>query len=185
MIRPDHGWVSRENARLDESHRCRWMLSQTDWLALLDVTVSRTRPGWLDPDGYKLTCLVGCVGSQSQRFLKSCLVGNDVIGGKNEHCGCMIAGNDPTRAERDRGGGVAFGRFSDDVLFWKTTKQFAHCAFLFGVCQDQSTFRRDKAFKSPQRFLRAESCRKRGAAVVWGGHAGSMAKSVHRCRRRE
>ena len=118
-------------------------------------------------------------------FPEKLLVGNDVISWKNEHCGCMIAGNDPTRAERNRGGGVAFGRFRDDVLFRKTTKQFAHCAFLFGVGQDQSAVRRDKAFKAPQGFFEAESCLKRGAAIVWGRHACSMAKNVLRCLRRD
>jgi len=69
MIRPDRGWVSRESAGLDEWHRCR-VLTQTDWLALLDVAVSWTRPGWFGTDSYKLTCFLSCVGSQSQRFLK-------------------------------------------------------------------------------------------------------------------
>ena len=160
------------------------MLSQTDWLAVLDVAVSGTGPGRLGPDGYKLACLLSCVGSQSQSFLKSFLVGNDVIGGQNEHGGCMIAGHNPTRAERDRGGGVAFGRLSDDVLFWKTIKQFAHCAFLFGVCQDQSAVGREQGLRGAPTFLRVESCLKRDAAIVWGGHACSMARSVHRCLRR-
>src|SRR4029453_17569759 len=98
------------------------VLAQTDRLALLDVPVPRAPPSRLDPDGNKLACFLGCVGSQSQRFLKSFLVGNDVIGWKNEHFGFFIAGHAPPRAERDRSGGVAFGRLSDDVLFWKTTK---------------------------------------------------------------
>ena len=51
------------------------VLSQTDWLALLDVAVSGTGPGWFGPDSYKLSCLFGCIGSQRQRFLKSCPVG--------------------------------------------------------------------------------------------------------------
>jgi len=47
------------------------VLTQTDWLALLDVAVSWTRPGWFGTDSYKLTCFLSCVGSQSQRFLKA------------------------------------------------------------------------------------------------------------------
>ena len=129
------------------------VLAQKDWFALLNVTVAGTGPCWFDPDGDKLACLLSCFGSQGQRFLESFLVGNDVIGWENEHCACMIAGHDPASPKGDRGGCVAFGRFSDDVLFWKTTKQFAHCAFLVGVCQDQRVVRRNNAFKTPQGFF--------------------------------
>src|SRR5439155_9281293 len=76
-----------------------------------------------------------------------------VIGGKNEHRGCVIASHDPTRAERDGGSGVAFRGFSYDVFFWKISKQFANGAFLFGVGQDQNAFIRNKAFKTRQRFF--------------------------------
>ena len=56
-------------------------IAQTDRLTLLDVTEPRTRPGWFDADRDKLACLLGCVGSESQRSLKSCSVCNSVIGG--------------------------------------------------------------------------------------------------------
>jgi len=65
----------------------------------------------------------------------------------------VIASYDPSSPERDRRGSVTFGRFSDDILFWKTLEQFSNCAFLFGVCQDQSAVGRDKAFEAPQRFF--------------------------------
>ena len=91
------------------------VFSHRDWFALLDVTVSGTGPRRLDSYGYKLACFLSCVGSQSQRFLKSFLIGNDMIGWENDHCGCMIASHNPTRAERDRGRSIPFGRFSDDV----------------------------------------------------------------------
>src|SRR4030095_13105774 len=113
-------------------------LSQTDCLAWLYVAVSGTRPSWFGPDSYKLTCFLRCFGRQGQRFVKSRSVGNDMISRKNDHRGSMIASHDPPRAERDRGSGVAFGGFSDDVFFWKSPKQFANCAFLFGVCQYQN-----------------------------------------------
>src|SRR6266849_3073869 len=90
-------------------------LSQTDWLALFDVTISGTCPGRFDPDSHQLTCFLGCVGSQSQRFLKSHLVRNDMIGGENEHRGGVIASNDPTTPERDGSSGVAIGGCGDDV----------------------------------------------------------------------
>src|SRR6266513_2005314 len=129
------------------------VLAQEDWLALLYVTVSGTSPCWFDPDGDKLARLLSCVGSQSQCFLESFLVGNDVIGWKNKHCGGVIASNNPASTKGDRGGCVAFGRFSNDVLFWKTTKQFAHRAFLVGVCQDQRVVRWNNAFKASQGFF--------------------------------
>ena len=132
---------------------CIGPLSQTDGRALLDVTISGTCPGWFDPDGYQFACLFGRVGSQSQALLKRHLVRDHVIGGKNEHRCCVIASHDPTRAERDRGSGVAFRRFSYDVFFWKTPEQFANGAFLFGVGQDQNAFIRNKTFKTRQRFF--------------------------------
>ena len=76
-----------------------------------------------------------------------------MIGGQNEHDGCVIASYDPSSPERDRRGSVTFGRFSDDILFWKTLEQFSNCAFLFGVRQDQNAFMRNKTFKASQRFF--------------------------------
>src|SRR5882672_7399753 len=76
-----------------------------------------------------------------------------MIGGQNEHGGCVIASHDPSSPERDRSSGVTFCRFSDDILFWEIPQQFANCALLFGVRQDQNAFMRNKAFKASQRFF--------------------------------
>src|SRR5206468_3823982 len=130
-----------------------WARPQTDRLALLDVAVSRTGPGWFDPDSYQLARFFGCVGSQRQRFLKSRPVGDHMIRGQNEHGGCVIASHDPSSAERHCSSGVTFSGFSDDILFWKTPQQFANCALLFRVRQDQSAFIRNKTLKPGQRFF--------------------------------
>src|SRR5882672_11257395 len=75
-----------------------------------------------------------------------------MIGGQNEHGGCVIASHDPSSPERDRSSGGTFCRFSDDILFWEIPQQFANCALLFGVIQDQIAFMRSKECKGNQRF---------------------------------
>src|SRR6266496_3732474 len=65
-------------------------IAQTDRLTLLDVTESGTRPRWFDTDSYEFACLLGSIGSQSERFLKSCSGCNQVISGQDEHDGCVI-----------------------------------------------------------------------------------------------
>src|SRR5258708_7934118 len=117
-------------------------LAQTDRLALLDVAESGTCPAWFDADGYKPTCLLGYVGGQGQRFLKSRSVYNHMIGGKNDHDGGVIASCYPAGAERDGSSGVAFGRLRYDILFWKIPEQFANGAFLLRIGQDQSALGR-------------------------------------------
>src|SRR5262249_697960 len=111
-------------------------LSQANCLTLLDVTVSGACPGRFESDGYKLACLFGCVGSQSQRFLQGHPVGNYRTCRENEHGGRVVPGHNPASAKRDRGSSIAFRGFSNDVLFWKTPEQFANFALLFGVRQD-------------------------------------------------
>ena len=111
-------------------------LAQTYRLALLDVPETRAGPGWLDADGDKLACLLRCVGSQGEGFLKGCPVCNQVIGRENKHDGCVIASGYPAGAERDRSSGIAFGWLAYDVLFWEIPEQFANCAFLFCVRED-------------------------------------------------
>ena len=76
-----------------------------------------------------------------------------MIGGQNEHGGCVISSYDPSSPERDRSGGVTFRGFSDDILFWKILEQFPNCVFLFGVRQDQNAFVRNKTFKPSQCFF--------------------------------
>src|ERR1043165_5047918 len=66
------------------------MLRQMDGLPLLDVTKSGTCPAWLDADRYKTACFLGCLGCQSERFLKGILVRNQMIGRKKGHDGCAI-----------------------------------------------------------------------------------------------
>src|SRR5437870_13530340 len=90
-------------------------LLQTDWLAVLDVTVAGTCPGRFGPDSYQLTRFLRCFGRQGERFLKSRSVRNDMISREDDHRGGMIAGYDPPRAERDRGVGVALGRLGDGL----------------------------------------------------------------------
>src|SRR6266487_4320920 len=104
-------------------------LAQTNRFALLDVAESGTCPAWFDADGYKPARLLGCLSSQGQRFLKSCPVPNHMIGGENDHDGCVIAGCHPAGAERDCSSSVAFGRLGHDVLLWKVPEQFANGAF--------------------------------------------------------
>src|SRR5437879_4687166 len=128
-------------------------LAQTDRLALFDVAESGTCPAWFDADGYKPACLLGCVGSQGQRFLKSLSIYNHVIGGKNDHDGCVIANCHPAGAERDGSSGVAFGRLRYNVFLWKIPEQFANGAFLLRVRQDQNALGRDKAFQACQSFF--------------------------------
>jgi hypothetical protein len=65
----------------------------------------------------------------------------------------MIASHDPSSAKGNRGSGVAFRRLSNDVFLWKISKQFANCALLFGVRQDQNAFTRDETFKAHQSFF--------------------------------
>jgi hypothetical protein len=76
-----------------------------------------------------------------------------MIGGKNKHGRRMIASHDPSCPERDRSSSVTFSGFSNDILFWKTPEQFANRDLLFGVCQDQNAFMRDKISKASQRFF--------------------------------
>ena len=127
--------------------------AQMDRLALLDVTESRTCPRWFDADGYKCACLFGSVGSESHRFLKSRSVCNYVIGGENEHDGCVVAGCDPAGAERNGSSSVTFSRLGYNIFLWKTPEQFTNCAFLFCVRQDQNTLTRDEALKARQSFF--------------------------------
>src|SRR5437763_14795892 len=94
------------------------VLAQKDWFALLNVNVAGTGPCWFDAEGDKLACLLSCLGSQSQRFLESFLVGNDVIGWGDEHGACMMGGPDPASPTGRRSGCVAFCRLSDDGLCW-------------------------------------------------------------------
>src|SRR5437899_1829417 len=94
-------------------------LAQTDWLALLDVAESGARPRGFDADGHKPASLLGCVGSQGQRFLKSRSVCNHMIGRENDHDCCVIANCHPAGPKRDRGSGIAFGRLGDDIFLWK------------------------------------------------------------------
>src|SRR6266700_7647105 len=89
--------------------------SQMNAFVLLDVTESGTRPGWFDADCYKLACLLGCVGSKGQRFLKSRPVGNDMIGGQDDHDGSVIADCHPASAEGDCRRGVTLSRFCYDI----------------------------------------------------------------------
>src|SRR2546425_1493432 len=113
-------------------------LAQVHGLSVFDITESGTCPAWFDADGYKPARLLGCLGGQGQRFLKSRSVYNHMIGGKNDHDGRVIASCYPAGAERDGSSGVAFGRLRYDILLWKISEQFANGVFLFGVRQDQS-----------------------------------------------
>src|SRR5437870_9841045 len=132
-------------------------LAQTNRFALLDVAESGTCPAWFDADGYKPASLLCCVGSQGQRFLKSLSIYNHMIGGKNDHNGCVIASCHPAGAECDCGSSVAFGRLRYNILLWKIPDQFANGAFLLRVRQDQNALGRDKAFKARQRFFQQSS----------------------------
>src|SRR5882724_333892 len=85
-------------------------------LSMFDVAEARTRPSRLDPDGDKLACFLRRLCGQGQRFLKCCAIGDDMIGWKHQHRGGVIAGRDPTSAERDRRGRVTLGWFSDNIL---------------------------------------------------------------------
>src|SRR6266513_2882449 len=76
-----------------------------------------------------------------------------MIRGENEHGRCMIASHDPASPKRDRGSGIAFRRFSNDVFFWKIPEQFANSALLFGVRQDQNALIRNKTLKARQSFF--------------------------------
>jgi hypothetical protein len=76
-----------------------------------------------------------------------------VIGGKNEHDGCVIASCYPAGTERDRSSGVAFGWLAYNVLLWQIPEQFANSAFLFCICQDQNALGRDETFKPLQSFF--------------------------------
>jgi hypothetical protein len=85
--------------------------------------------------------------------LKSYAVCNHVIGRKNEHDGCVIASCHPAGAERDGSGRIALGRLGYNVLLWEIPEQFANCAFLFCVRQDQNALAGDKALKASQSFF--------------------------------
>jgi hypothetical protein len=76
-----------------------------------------------------------------------------MIGGQNDHDGCVIASCHPAGAERDGSSRIAFGWLRYDILLWKIPEQFANGAFLLRVRQDQSALGRDKAFKARQSFF--------------------------------
>src|SRR5437588_80450 len=95
------------------------MLAQADWFALFDITVPRTSPRWFDADGDKLACLLGGVGGESERFLKSCFVGNHVICRQHGHDCRVVASCHPACSEGDCSSGIAFRRLGYDVGLWK------------------------------------------------------------------
>src|SRR5438552_1905031 len=128
-------------------------LAQTDWLSVFDVAESGACPAWFDADRYKPACLLGCLGSEGQRFLKSGPVCNHMIGWENDHDGCVIANRHPAGAERDCSSSVAFGRLGYDVLRREIAEQFTNGVFLFGVRQDQNALGGDKTVKARQRFF--------------------------------
>src|SRR4051794_4149061 len=64
--------------------------AQTYRLAVLYITESGTRPCRFDADGDKLACLVSRISGKRKCFLKRCAICNDVIGGQDNHRGCMI-----------------------------------------------------------------------------------------------
>ena len=138
---------------------------------MLDVTKTRTSPRWFDADGHKLTCFLGCTDCQGQCLLKSRSVRDDMISGKYNHCGRMIARCHPTSSERDCRSGIAFGRLRDNIFLRKTGQQFANCRFLFSVCQNQNTFMRNKAFKSRNGFLKKRFVRDKAKELLRPGPA--------------
>ena len=69
----------------------------------------------------------------------------------------MIASGDPTGAERNCRGGVAFGRFGQNISLRKSGQQFTDGRFLFDICQDENAFVRDQALESRHGFLEQRS----------------------------
>src|SRR5947208_13985821 len=84
-------------------------IPKMDWLTLLDITKTRTRPGRFDSDGDKLARPLRCFRGQGQGLLKCCAIRSDLITWQHVHSSGGIVTSDPTRARPDRGCTPAFG----------------------------------------------------------------------------
>ena len=82
-------------------------------------------------------------------------VADDVVGGQHEHRRAGIAPRHPADRQRDGGGGVALGRFGDDVFRRQVGKHLAHGGFLILVGEDQDALRRHEALRAGRACLPA------------------------------
>ncbi len=76
-----------------------------------------------------------------------------MVGREHDHrCLRVAARHEPDR-QGDGGGGVAFGRFGDDILRGQRDGRGAHGRFLILIGENEHALRRDEAGEAPDGFL--------------------------------
>ena len=99
-------------------------------------------------------------GGGGEVALESGRVADDVVGGQHDHRRARVAPRHPADGQGDGGGGVALGRFGDDVFRRQVGEHLAHGGFLVAVGEDQDAFGRDEALQPVRACLPAATGRK-------------------------
>ncbi len=116
--------------------------------AALNVAVAGAGPGGLDADGDEGAGGGGEFGGAGHDAAVFCGVGDELIGGEDDHGGFGISGGDPADAEGYGGGGVALGGFGEDIFCGEIGEGGADGVFLGGVGEDEDVFPWDEAFEA-------------------------------------